>query len=359
MPTIVPGAFRQHALDVWKIGLAPTPTAGEDGKRPILKGYPTKRLGPPGIKKIAANHPTANLAVVTGLSDLNVVDIDDPALLESITERFGATPLVVKTPGRGGYQLYYKANVAVRPVDLRVRDGLAVEIKAHGNIVLAPPSRNFKTGRDYEFVRGDWGDLKRLPELNMQALERTRAGEGRGYIGVGRRNAWLFSQCLKHAPHCDDVVALIDIAFTRASENFAVMLRESEIEKTARSAWRYEIEDRNWVGRGHQYKMILHEKEMQLLDVAGPNGALALRLLFEIQRAFHVQIERGEPFPVSPHRMKGAATISGWSRRNYEVARDALLLCGALKKVRQGRGEGHPSLYVAQPLASVGRRHTH
>ena len=136
------GPFGELAASYCSLGLAPTPTGGPDGKRPMLAGYNRRVLL--GVEQPPGHHGKfahANIALVTGLSQLNVVDVDDPNLLQQMIRRFGETPLVVQTAGRGGYQLYYRASPLVRAADLRATDNIAVEIKAGGNIVIAPSSR--------------------------------------------------------------------------------------------------------------------------------------------------------------------------------------------------------------------------
>jgi hypothetical protein len=111
------GAFASHARKYFEAGLCVTPTAGPDGKRPILRGYPNRRLGPDEIDKIAARHQDANVAIVTGLSKLAVIDVDDPdeGALGKALDRFGQTPLITKTAGRGGFQAFYRGAPNLRP----------------------------------------------------------------------------------------------------------------------------------------------------------------------------------------------------------------------------------------------------
>src|SRR3546814_2136353 len=56
--------------------------------------------------------------------------------------------------------------------------------------------------------------------------------------------------CMRAAPHCDDLDALLDVARTFAEDALMVPLSEAEVVKTARSAWDYEVTDRNLFGRG-------------------------------------------------------------------------------------------------------------
>lgn len=97
--------------------------------------------------------PDANIGIVCSQSDICVVDVDEPALQDAMLRRFGDTPLIVRT-GRGRFQNYYRSAGDIVSRDLRHLEGIDVEIKASGSIVVAPPSVNFKTGGQYQFERG-------------------------------------------------------------------------------------------------------------------------------------------------------------------------------------------------------------
>ena len=138
------GPFGRTAFDLCAVGLSPTPTSGADGKKPLLRGYNKIRITPANVAEYQKKFGAANIALVTGLSGINVLDIDEPDLLPQMRRRFGDSPLIVKTAGRGGFQIYYRSNQHVRLTDLRYTEGLPVEIKAAGSIVIAPPSHNPK-----------------------------------------------------------------------------------------------------------------------------------------------------------------------------------------------------------------------
>jgi hypothetical protein len=169
------------------------------------KGY---NRGLVNLRNVAAfqdKFADANVGLVCGPSNVNILDIDEPSLADDMLRRFGDTPLKVQTGGRGGFQFYYRAHPEIRPVDLRATEGLPVEVKAGGNIAIAPPSVNFKTSREYRFIEGtlDKQTLRRLPRLNVQSLLGVKSLRQHRAIGQGQRNDWLFGQCLKHAHHCD------------------------------------------------------------------------------------------------------------------------------------------------------------
>ena len=55
---------------------------------------------------------------------------------------------------------------------------------------------------------------------------------------------------MRQAGHCDDPDALQDVARTFSNSALAMPLPDAEIERAAKSAWKYEISGRNLFGRG-------------------------------------------------------------------------------------------------------------
>ncbi len=73
------GAFSDTALELRAHGLAPIPV---DGKVPSVRwkgweGPPSRRA----LERMISNFPDADVGVLTGLSDVTVVDVDDPGLV--------------------------------------------------------------------------------------------------------------------------------------------------------------------------------------------------------------------------------------------------------------------------------------
>ena len=95
----------------------------------------------------------------------------NPNSIEPMRTRFGDTPLITRTP-RGGAHLWYRKDGAVRSI--LGLEGLKVDIRADGGMVLVPPSRNPQSGKAYVFERGSWDDLERLPWFRNEALPATR-----------------------------------------------------------------------------------------------------------------------------------------------------------------------------------------
>ena len=72
------GPFGEMAASYCAMGLAPTPTGGPDGKRPMLKGYNRRVMNANAALAVARKYSNSNIALLTGPSQLNVVDIDEP-----------------------------------------------------------------------------------------------------------------------------------------------------------------------------------------------------------------------------------------------------------------------------------------
>ena len=166
-----PTPFADAALVLWGHGLALVPLGGDDGKVTLVKWkYLKHRPGREYLKRLTTKHPTRNIGVLTGLSRVTVVDVDDPELVDDMLRRFGDTPLITGTP-RGGFHLWYKSNGERCQTGL---NGLKVDIKGIGGVVVVPPSirpTGPHAGKAYTFVKGSWDDLGGLPTITPGALE--------------------------------------------------------------------------------------------------------------------------------------------------------------------------------------------
>lgn len=328
------GAFSEIAEALWELGLAPTPTGGADGKSALLKGHLKNPLGPAAIRKLAAKFPDANVGLVTGLSGLVVVDIDEAELLEPMLRRFGETPLIVKT-GSGHFQAYYRETPGVTASDLRYSEGVPIEIKARGTIVIAPPSVNFETGGKYECYKGRFDDetLAALPRLNPESLRPpAAAGANAGGTAVVGRNVELFRLCLAHARQVETFEALLKYAHARNAE-FETPLDEAEVVKTAKSAWKYQQEGRNFSGAGGH--VVLNRQQIdRFCEDPGNPIALALRLRLE----HGARVRRGETFCIARRGMAKAGTLPGWSEKQIRTAKERSVERGWIIEVQTPSG---------------------
>jgi hypothetical protein len=103
------GAFGKYAFAACDLRLAPVPVGGFDGKRPLIKGYHKGVVTPGNVQKLQGKFGDANIALLCDASNLAVVDIDDAGLLYAMRKRFGDTPLISQTAGRG-WHLYYRSH---------------------------------------------------------------------------------------------------------------------------------------------------------------------------------------------------------------------------------------------------------
>lgn len=338
------GAFAEFAVQYSKLSLSPTPTGGRDGKRPLIKGYAHKALSARSIEELAWKFPDANVALITGPSGLDVIDIDDPDLLRPMLSRFGETPLITKTAGRGGYQAFYKRGAHVRAANLRATEGLPVEIRAGGNIVIAPPSRSPITGRQYCCVEGEFDarTLASLPQIAVRRIFNTASRAEHALITEGHRNNWLFLECLRAARHVDGFDGLMDVAMTRNDE-LEPPLDEQEARKVAESAWAYQVEGRNLVGSGGA--VILSRHRIENLCAVDPGNPIGLALRLELEHA--PRVARGETFAVSRRAMAHAATLPGWSEKAIRQAKEKAEAMGLIVPV--SRPLGGPVQYTLPP----------
>lgn len=343
------GPFADSALSLLEFGLAVIPVEGTDGKKPLVKHWTkgTRRPTRDSITKLVQRHPSANVGVVTRLSGVTIVDVDDPQLAASMRSRFGDTPLIIGTP-RGGVHLWYK-HTGERCRNLRESEGLAVDIKGAGGFVVAPPSyarAGPDAGKVYEFISGSWSELANLPAIRPGSLEASQR-EDNSTLGekveplcavrTGRRNGTLFKLLLKQAPYCDTKDDLSDVAET-INADFDPPLSDAEVADVVDNASGYEATGNNWVGR--EQRVFIGESEYRAL--AGNSDGL--HLLTSLRFA---HCARTEPFAVSAKAMARHRVIPGWSHGRYRSARNSLQNVGLLRmQHRGGRGAHDPDLYT-------------
>ena len=278
-------------------------------KKPEVRHW--NKLGLSGSAKLAKRFTEANaLGFQVGpRSQITVLDVDtrnEGVLADALSEH-GESPFVVRTGG--GYHAYYRYSGErrrVRPYANKPIDVLG------GGYVVAPPSVSAK-GR-YEIIAGTFEDLENLPPLHT-VLDSLRP-EAR--IVEGTRNNTMFRLALEQARHCDTLDALLDVMRTR-NVDCEPQLGDDVIVSTANSAWRYEQEGRNLIGRGRA--------------VVTPH-ALIDELIGESQDAFILLtlIQRhhwGRSFVLA----NAMADQLGWTRKRFASARTLLQALGFVQMV--------------------------
>lgn len=353
------GTFAREALRLFDAGLLPVPAAAENIKKPgVAHGRWSKAPGRDAIERwaVAARYRTSELGILPdrGRFPVTVVDIDDPGQVEPLVALLGPTPLVVATPS-GGRHLYYRFS-GEHCANLR-RFGWSADIKATGGYVVAPPSRRQrsperKAGR-YRLVGGSWANLPRLPALPTDWQERVRGGSSAsvarrsetaaqpnpsprtGKHRHGLRNTETFSAAMRFASISDSLDDLLRTMHHWNASNCEPPLDEREVTNTTRSAWRYQVEGRNFLGIGG-----ISLSRDELHDLGDADAAfLWLHLQF-------AHAARDEAFALVIPRMVEEASIPGLGVHRLRQAVGQLIRRGYLRCVYQGgRRKGDPSLY--------------
>jgi hypothetical protein len=346
--------FLTLAKPLAKCGLAVIPCPGDDGKSPkgaVSFGRWRKPPGEAFLTKLTAKHPAANIAVLTNLSHLTVVDIDgnDRKLVAEIQRNIGPTPLIVHTPS-GGSHLYYRSS-GERNTNLR-RFGLPIDVKGRApGYVVCPPSIHPSSGKPYYFGRGSWTDLADLPTCELQAFiarltpRKATATEPEPPpdLIVGQRNNSLFKAGLRFARNCDDEPALLGV-LTSMNDTAANPLPQAEIENISRNAWHYQSTGKNWVGA--EAHAVLTAGDLRAL-MSASNWADAWALYSMLRMMHGGRSRRGEPFAISASAMAKAGTMGNWNAKRIWRARDTLVASGLVQRIHEGgRGKHDPSLYI-------------
>jgi hypothetical protein len=348
LPAPGPTPFADAALELHGHGLAPIPLGGDDGKKPLVK---YRRYSRRSLEQLIRRHPTANVGILTGLSEVTVVDVDDPELVDPMVDLCGYTPLRTSTPS-GGQHLWYRADGE----HCRVRlDDRAVDIRGVGGMVVVPPSirpSGSHAGKAYTFVAGSWNDLRRLKRLKPDSLREGPA------IKEGRRNTTLLRYLLAEAPSCDDVNGLLDVAHTWNS-TYVPPLPDAEVDKTGRQAWKYQVEGHNWLGRG-AYLQIAERTFDRLLAYDRKRGPDALALYHKLQAKNAARDRRRETFAVAARAMARDKVLP-WTEKRIRQALRVLVDFDLLELVQEGghgEGDAHQYRFRSPPPVLVSKKDT-
>ena len=339
-----PGVFGTHAEAYLAAGLVPIPVDSVR-KAPMVRGYAdASARAVRGWLEKPALAGADGIGFVLGVrSGIAEVDVDTHAddVLADVVKLFGETPVIAKT-ARGYRKLWYRAT-SVQARMIRPIEGLPVDVLARG-LTIAPPSWRSDLGAAYAFEAGGLTDLSRLPPMREHALALQRGGSS-SLPERGGRNDALLKMLLGAAPHCDDLEAMLDVAHTRNQE-FARPLPDWEAAKCARSAWGYQVEGRNLLGRRRNS----HETEDALLNtlIDCPDAYTLLPWL----RRMHAGRQE---FSIAPRAMSETQALP-WPRRKIERARDVLVERGFLEIVRApSKTNASAGVYrIRNPLPGTG-----
>lgn len=154
------------ALEYLSMGYRPIPLIPRT-KRSHVK-WSVYRARPPTENEIRSwfGAGEQNIALVTG-NGIVVVDVDDPAMVSTVLERCGNTPMRCRTPS--GMHLYYSQPDSELSTAVRV-NGTPIDIRSDGAYAVCPWSRN-ADGVSYEWV-GDVVPAADLPPIDASWLRK-------------------------------------------------------------------------------------------------------------------------------------------------------------------------------------------
>jgi len=327
--------FAENAATYQRAGLFVIPVKAD--KRPCVSGFGRDgyKPGAGAIRRWVKDFPSANIAILTGPSEVTVVDVDDPDQTQLALERFGDTPLQTETPS-GGAHMYYRA-AGERSANLR-REGLDIDIKAGHAYVIAPPSRS-ENWKEYHFTKGGLETFQSLPTIKPGSLgpaNDTKAPVPEGKYGEGERDAFIAPLIREIAYRCETYHATLAEAREANEAHCHPPLPDSEIVAKVKWAWEKKCDgDLHVKGDGRLFAKVDLEDATTLYRY---KPALAL---FVHLKAHHPQ---RHTFAVPPSR-EFSKTLR-MSPNTLRDARDFLLRHRFIVRIKTGgKGERDPHLY--------------
>lgn len=340
------GIFAQWQPRYAEAGVATFPIDGT-AKKPAVGNY--LKAGRRASEQWAAKFPNADaLGFACGKRNrLTVLDVDEPneKLLADAFAKLGPSPVIIQTAS-GKFHAWYRHGGEGRSIKKQARAlGLPGPVDILGaGYAIAPPSRSEKG--EYRWIQGSLADLDSLPTLRLPEClnPANHSATGSERMGEGERNDTLFRACLAAARTTSSFAELLRYAHDLNQSGQWAALASDEVERAAMSAWRYQDEGRNLVGRGRA--VVLSDVETAILE-RDPDALY----LFTMLRREHW----GRDFVVA-NEWRNHLASGAWSLPRFRAARNFLLSSGLIYEVRPAtRGVG-PALYrFSSPLAVSGR----
>jgi hypothetical protein len=320
------GVFAQWQPRYAKHGVATFPV---ENKKPCVRGW--QSVGLKSSTQLALKFAAADgFGFQCGkLNKITLIDIDscDQGVVGEAIKLFGESPIIWRT-GSGNHAMPFRHNGEARRI--RAVPGLPIDVLG-GGFAVAPPSMG-AAGR-YEFLQGNLADLDRLPVARIPKAEKPASTAiGQRGIPEGERSDTLFKHALRHAAHVDDLDALTDVVRTRNMDCMPP-LSETEVVRIAVSAWSYQQEGKNLVGRGHA--IVTAHTVIDELMHESPDGFLLLMVL--------KRRHWGRDF-VAANAMAPFMPGGGWTLRRLQDARKTLVDQRYIELVRPA-GYRSPAMY--------------
>lgn len=301
------------------------PTFPVAGKRPSVSRY--LKVGSDISRQYAMRFPDAEaFGFACHRARLAIVDVDTPdeRVLADALDRFGPTPVVVRS-GSGNHQLWYKHNGEGR----RIRPDPAKPIDVLGaGFVVAPPSQGSRS--PYQFIAGDLASLSALPVMRSP-VEQPAAPAPDLVAGdtanLGQRNDALWRACMRCARGAADLEAVLAFAGQFNRSSLAEPLPAGEVVHIAASAWRYQVEGKNRFGAEQHVRTVARSTFDRLAESkCGPDALFLLNLL---------QLHHwARPDFVVANAMAGSMPGGAWTPKRFAAARSLLVASGALIVVK-------------------------
>ena len=245
--------------------------------------------------------PNSNIAIVTGkISKLVIVDIDPrhggDVTWENIKQEFDVPETLTAISANGGQHIYFE-HPGDREVQGIVNVDTGIDIRADGNIIIAPPSKNYTRDRDGQWKPTEyyWWDggpsetpIAPMPafiETHLIAQSKSRGNhetrKGTNWISIiedddavcreGARNNTMASIAGHFASQNYDHAKIESMCFGINTQKFRPPLDEKEVTQIVNSIFSAESAKRQ--GQKHAKKLL--EDTAENAEHFTPNESLS------------------------------------------------------------------------------------
>lgn len=278
-------------------------------KKPYISGAQHLQIGQ--SMRLVRDFPNAGVAFWAGKRNgITVLDVDstnENDLADAMT-RFGQSPFIVRTAAKGGFHAYYRHNREKHGI--KPEDGKRWDILTN-SLVVAPPTACVATRRNYQIIHGSLEDLDSLPVM----CDAPKVPEG-------KRNRELWMHCMRHAPHCNDLNDLLDVA-TTFNLNCEPPLPDKEVESTTKYVWEKTEKGLNFIGLGRFAAVIPAEQVNELIRSKRAQDELLLTTFLRANE------KPDATFIVA----NGLSNKFGWPRSRLAAARKRMIDRGVIRRV--------------------------